>query len=242
MTTHQLRPPVHDTLDELLQSGTDSNPALNRLLSDYSTYHVVLAVVGGCFLVALVVLSAVSWKRYNAAPRVDGRTWTFEKKTYCSFGAFSAILGVLLAVIVAANVSSVLDPRHGFAGAIGMLGTPRAGTRTDNLYQAFDTWLQSGTSPMPALIHTEVHNRLAWQRPKAVICTVLLVLFVWVGIRVWRTLIERSRLSGHERTIEERGLLTVGVATTIASLLLMLMVMGNTQASFAPLALTLFNG
>ncbi len=233
---------LHDTLTELLRSGSDSNPALNRLLSDYTAYHVLLVLVGGLFVVALLVGSAVSWTRFNAAAQVAGRRWTFERKTYLCFGTCSTIIGVLLAVIVAANVSNVLDPRQGFAGSIGMLGTPGAGTRRDTLHQAFNTWLQSGGSSIPAQIQTEIDDRLAWQRPKAVVCTVLLVLFVWLGVVLWRTLIERSRLSGAERSIKDRALLAAGGATAIASLLLMLMVIGNTQASFAPLGLTLFYG
>ena len=55
-------PPTPDgnlqgTLEELLESGSTSNAALNRLLDDYTTYHATLVVVGGCFLLALVLFT-----------------------------------------------------------------------------------------------------------------------------------------------------------------------------------------
>lgn len=94
---------------------------------------------------------------------------------------------------------------------------------------------------MPSLIQSEIDDRLAWQRPKAVICSVLLIVFVGLSVRLWRTAIDKSRAGETTRTLRERALLATGCSTVVASLLLMLMVIGNTQASFAPMGLTLFN-
>ncbi len=237
MTTQNL----HDTLDELVRSKSDSNAAFNRLLDDYTTYHVVFVVVGGFFLIAIALFSLMAWTRFRRTPRLGNRKWRFERKTYFWFAIWSTLVSLMMAVIVAANVSSVLDPRRGFAGSLGMLRTPSVGTRTDMLYQAFDNWLQDGGSSLPSPIQSAIDDRLAWQRPKAAICSVLLVLFVWLSVRVWRTLIERSRAGG-ERTVGRRALMASGLSTVMVSMLLMLMVIGNTQATFAPLGLTLFNG
>ncbi len=237
MTAHDL----HDTLDELVRSNSDSNPAFDRLLDDYTGYHVVLVVVGGFFLAAIALFSVMAWTRFRRAPRLGSRRWTFERATYFWFAMCGTVISVMMAVIVAANVSTVLEPRQGFAGSLGMLRTPAAGTRTDTLYQAFNTWLQDGDSSLTSPVQSAIDDRLAWQRPKAAICSVLLVLFVWLSVRVWRTLIHRSRAGGR-RTVGERALVASGLTTVMVSLVLMLMVIGNTQASFAPLGLTLFNG
>jgi hypothetical protein len=237
MTAH----PLHDTLDQLVRSNSESNPAFDRLLDDYATYHVVLAVVGGLFLSAIALFSVLAWTRFKRAPQLSSGKRTFERTAYFWFATGSTVISPMLAMVVAANISNVRDPRRGFAGSVGMLRTPSGGTRTDTLYQAFNTWLQNGESSLPSPIQSAIDDRLAWQRPKAAICTVLLVLFVWLGVRVWRTLIERSRAGG-TTTVARRALIGSGLTTVMASLLLMLMVMGNTQASFAPLGLTLFNG
>lgn len=233
--------PLHDTLYELVRSNSDSNPAFNRLLDDYTAYHVVLVVVGGLFLVAIALFSAMAWTRFRRSPRLGRKKWSFERRTYFWFAACSTLIGLMMAVIVAANISTVLEPRQGFAGTLGMLRTPAAGTRTDTRYQAFDSWLRNGDASLPSPIQSAIDDRLAWQRPKAAICSLLLVLFVWLSVHIWRSLIEKSR-AGAKRTAGERARIASGLTTVMASLVLMLMVIGNTQASLAPLGLTLING
>jgi hypothetical protein len=226
----------------LVRSGTESNTALNVLIDDYTKYHVVLVVVGGLFLLGLVLLSIFFWRRFRKAPRTDSRSWTFEKKTYFAFGALSVVVGLFMALIVAANLSNVLNPTQGFSGAIGLLGAPRAGTQADELHRAVDTWLQSGGSDVPALVQGRIDDRHSWQRPKAVICSVLLVVFVLLSAGIWRALIRRSRVRKGRWKLKEAALLLLGVLAVMGCLLLMLMVMGNTQGSIAPISLTLFYG
>ncbi len=233
---------LHDTLDALLRSGSESNPALNALLRDYTRYHVVLIVLGGLFLVAFALLAAFCWRRLRRAPKWDDRRWSFERATYLCFGASSAVLGLMTAVLVAANASNVIDPRQGFSGAIAMVGAPGPGSRAAELHQSFGTWLGSGQAATPSLIDTRIDERLAWQRPKAIICVVLLVVFVVLSAWVWRTLIRRSRARRAGWTRNDLMLLVAGVGACPVCLLLMLMVIGNTQGSFAPMSLTLFYG
>jgi hypothetical protein len=237
---------MHDTLpdalDELLRSGPTSNPALARLLADYTRYHLVLVVVGSAFLLGLVRLGLISWRRFRAAPRTGTGRWSFEKRTCFHFAMLSAAVGLALTVIVAANVSNVVDPRHGFSGAVGLLGAPAAGTPAARLHQAFLEWLQSGSPHLPALVESTIDDRLAWQRPKAIISGVLLVGFVVLGARTWRALIASSRVRTARRGLGEAVRLVLGVVTVVACFVLMLMVIGNTQGSIAPIALTLFYG
>jgi hypothetical protein len=229
------------TLNELLQSGATSNPALNKLLDDYAKYHVVVAAVGGLFLISFTVLGIASWQRFRAAPRSDHRGWTFEKRSYFSFSALSAAVGLMLAITVTANAGTALSPRQGFSGVVNMIGTPQPGGETDGLHEAFNNWLGSGSAEMPPLIQARIDDRIGWQRPKAIVCGALLALLAALSHRIWRTRINRSR---QDRTPQRggRSLRAAGFSTVSACLLLMLMVLGNTAGSLAPIAMTLVFG
>ena len=233
---------LQELLRTLLQSGSESNPALNALISDYSTYHLVLVMVGGLFLVALIILSVFLWRRFSRAPRTDTRRWTFEKRVYFVFGLLSVLVGLAMTVIVAANVSTAVHPREGFAGSISMLGTPQPGTPSADVQGSVYAWLESGSTDTPADLQAQIDERLSWQRPKAIVCGVLLVVFVFLSFLIWRALIRRSRDRTARRCFPGVGLFVLGVITVLASLLLMLMVMGNTQGTLAPISLTLFLG
>ncbi len=230
------------TLGRMLRSGVDSNAALNALIRDYTTFHIVLVFVGGLFLLGLVTISIVFWSRFARTRTSDVPATTFERATYVSFGVLSVVVGLFLALVVAANVSSVANPRQGLSGAVGMLGHPRAGTPTGDFQQAVVTWLESGNAEVPARVQDRIDDRLAWQRPKAIVCSVMLLVALAISVQVWRSLVRRSRSPARGGTPATGALLVVGVATVVASLLLMLMVMGNTQGSIAPLSLTLFLG
>jgi hypothetical protein len=233
---------LQDTLDELLQSGSTSNPALNRLLSDYSRAHTTVAVVGGCFLLALLLLGRFSWTRFRRAPQSNDRRWTFERKTYACFAVLGVAVGLLMAVVVAANLSNALDARQGLAGVVETLGVPPAGTGRDELHQAFETWLQSGDTAMPTLIESRIDDRRAWQQPKAIIVSALILLFAVAGGRTWRRLIRRSRVRADGWSTKDRARLVAAIGSVPVCVLLMIMVIGNTQGSVAPLTLTLLFG
>ncbi len=233
---------LRNTLHELLASGSESNPAMNALLDSYARYHTVFVAVGGLFLVGFALLAASSWRRLRRTPRSARRRWSFERATYLLFTGSSAVLALMMAVLVAANLSNAVDPRPGFSGAVGMVGTSRAGTRTADLHQAFTTWLWSGRADVPALVDSRIDGRLAWQRPKAAICSVVLVVFVLLGARLWRELIRRSRAREDGWKLRDIALLAAGLMVGPICLVLTVMVIGNTQASFAPLSMTLFYG
>jgi hypothetical protein len=95
---------------------------------------------------------------------------------------------------------------------------------------------------MPSLIQGEIDDRLSWQRPKAVLCTVLLLGFAGLSALIWRTLIRRFRMPEARWRLRDGTLLVLGLFTVALCLLLMLMVIGNTQGSLAPISLTLFFG
>ncbi len=233
---------LHDSLEELLRSGSTTNPALNVLLRDYARYHVVFIVVGGLSLVGFLLLAASSWRRFRKMPKGAGRRWSFERATYAGFGAASAFLAMVMAALVAANVSNAVDPRQGLTGAVDLVGAPTPDTETAGLHHAFATWLRSGRSETPSVVDERVDGRLAWQRPKALICLVLLLVIVLVSARIWRTLVRRSRRRTKGWGWGDRALLVAGLGAGPVALVLMAMVIGNTQGSLAPISLTLFYG
>jgi hypothetical protein len=191
---------LQQTVQTLMQSGTNSNPVLSKLISDYSNYHLVLVIVGGLFLLGLVWLNLFLWGRFKKGPKAETHKWTFEKKTYFHLGMFSVLVGLLMAFMVIVNASTVLEARQEFALAIATLKPAHASINRHERYQSFNTWLQSGTLQMPSLIQNKIDNRLAWQRPKAIVCSILLVGFMLFSARVWHTLIKRSHKMESERT------------------------------------------
>jgi hypothetical protein len=233
---------LQNTLQTLIQSGTTSNPALNGLISDYTNYHVVLMVVGGIFLFSLSFLSLFLWRQFQKVPRTNTRQWTFEKKTYLYLGVSSIFLSLFMALVFSANISTVLEARKEFSIAVGTLELPQLGTPKDKRYRSFESWLQSGSSQIPTLIQGKINHRLAWQQPKAIICSVLLVVFVVLSTRVWQTLIRKSRVTESKWKFKDRALFVSGVVGVVSCSLLMLMVIGNTQAAIAPIFLTLSLG
>lgn len=229
---------LQNTLHSLMQSGSHSNLAYNMLLHDYIKYHAVLVIEGGIFALLLIVLSVYFWRRFKKTQKAETRSWTFEKKAYFYFGLVSTIVALFMLLIVSANLSSVLNPQEGFAQLTPDLGTPQTGTQKAVLYQAVNTWVQSGSPHMPPVLQNEVRDRLSWQRPKAIVCGILLVVFAIFTTRLWRKLIN-SRASESRWRLKEKALIIMGVIAVPVTLLLMIMALANTQASFAPITLTL---
>jgi hypothetical protein len=231
-------PGMHDvqaTLRRLLQPGAPANPAVRALLHDYAVYHAVFVGLGGVFVVGFLALSRWSWTRLRrGASAPGGSDRSFERRTLLGFSLVSLACGVLLALVVIGNLGNALHPRVGLAGAVGSIASP------PDVQQAFDEWLQTDDPDVPALVQARIDHRLTWQRPKALVSILLLAATVRVTIRTWRSLVRRSDAGA--ATWRDRALLGVGVATGMASLLLVVMVLGNTQASIAPLTMTLLFG
>ncbi|MCB0898157.1 MAG: hypothetical protein KDC40_04945 [Actinobacteria bacterium] len=207
-----------------------NNPAYERLLQDYVDYHLALVVVGGFFTVVLLGFAMFSWLRARNAPK------GVERRTHLAFALASSVVGLLLAVVVAGNLSNVLNPQQGLAGAIGTPGDLKPAASAE-LTTSLRQWLRSGSADVPTVIQQQVDARLAWQEPKAVISTVVLLVVVAASIALWRSVITRSRQGQRVR-----GRVLVGSAAAFASFVVMLMVMGNTQASYAPITMTLLFG
>jgi hypothetical protein len=233
--------PLGQTLRRLIRSG-EPNAAVDALVDDFARFHVVLAVIGTVFLLAAAVATIVAWRRFLRTPRRDGRWWTFERGTYLAFGLGGVLVSAFLGLVVAANISNAVSPREGLLGSLGQIARARDGSRAAELQQGFVSWLMSDGSSMPAVIQQRIDERLAWQLPKAIVCVLLLFLLVVVSLAIWRSLIRRSRTRPRTHRARFAALLACGSVTVCASFLLMLMVMGNTQASIVPRARTLVFG
>lgn len=233
---------LRTTLDALLRSGSTTNPALEALLDDYARYHTVFVVLGGALTLASLGFGAWAWGRYRRVRRAaDGRS-PFERRVPLGFAVLGLAVGLGIGLVVAANAGNARDPRPGFAGAVGLIEHAPAGGTDSPRDRAFDAWLRSGQAERPTLVDERIDDRLAWQRPKAVISAVLLVLMVVAGTRLWRGLIGRARWRVGPMPAAERLRLAAAVGSVPAVLVLAAMVIGNTQASLAPLSMTLFYG
>jgi uncharacterized membrane protein YidH (DUF202 family) len=200
-----------------------TSPAYDRLLIADRNFHIVFLVVGGLFMLLLLLFSVYSWVRFKRA-----RRHTFERRSYFSFGAASLAVGLFLAVVTWANVTSVVNPRQTLSGtALSPVG---------------ETWLKSGRAQISPLLQHAIDARLAWQRPKAIIVSVLLVAFVLLTVFFWRKLIRQSVTGGPYPALSRRLMLGAGVLSAAACLLLMLMVIGNTEGALAPLFLAALYG
>jgi len=200
-----------------------TSPAYDQLLIADRNFHVVFLVVGGLITLLLLLFSVFSWARFKRA-----RRRTFERRSYFSFGAVSLALGLIMAAVFWGNVTSVVNPRQTLSGT--------------TFSRAGETWLQSGSAQISPLLQRAIDERLAWQRPKAVICSILLVAFVTLTVFLWRTLIRQSGAGQPFRKLSRRLMLWAGVLSAVSCLLLMLMVIGNTEGAFVPLFLTVQYG
>jgi prolipoprotein diacylglyceryltransferase len=225
------------TLNRLVHSGSDSNPAFDALLHDYVKYHAVLAVFGGLLTCGLLALSIFSWTRFRRAPSTTRRRSIFR-----AFAITSGAVSLCLAVIVIANLSNALDPRRGFSGLVPALGTPAPGTEQQRVQQATNAWLRSGSAEVPPLLQDKIDERLSWQRPKAIVCSLLLIVFVVLCIRIWSRLIARASRRGTQRTLKDRAATASGGIAVACTLALGVMAVANTQAAIAPMTLTVLYG
>ncbi len=233
---------LQETLTQLLGSDSTSNPALDRLLDDYAAAHATLAVMGGCFLLGLLLLTAFCWRQRRRSRAGGAGTRSFEYRTYGRLGLVSLVASALLAVVVAANLGNALDSRPGFAGVATSLGSPPASGSRAEVQLEFSMWLASGDPATPPPIEERIDDRLAWQVPKAIITGVLLALMAAVGGRTWRGLLRASRIPDRPRAARDRAQRAIAFGSVPVCLVLMLMVMGNTQASVAPLTMTMLFG
>jgi len=101
-TQEQVRQRLADSLD----AGAQVPPPLQVMVSDFSRYHVALAVVAAIVAVVLVGMSVLLWRRFARTASSDRRT----RHVVGSFGVASMLLALLVIVVLVANATTATDP------------------------------------------------------------------------------------------------------------------------------------
>ena len=96
---------VRQRLAESLKPGAQPPPALEVMISDFSRYHLALAVVAAIVGVVLIGVSFVLWRRFARTGRPDRRT----RRVLGSFGVFSVVFSLIAIVLVVANAGTAAD-------------------------------------------------------------------------------------------------------------------------------------
>jgi hypothetical protein len=230
--------PLQHTLSQLAESRSRSNPAFNELLNDYRNYHVVLLVFGGLVELLLVSFCAFAWIKARRAPRTQTGRRSFEGRTYLAFALFTTVIGLAFALGLVANVTTVLNPWPGFDALVTSLASPQLGTHAAKLFDETNAWIQSGSVHRPAAVQAVVEHRLSWQRPRAIVSTILAVVFVLISAGIWSGLIERSRIHPTRRRVRERALTLVGTGTVVATLVFTVLAVSNMRGAIDPVAIS----
>lgn len=218
-----------------LNTNWQSNPAIKALIDDYAKYHAVLAIVGSLVLIVILALTVFFWIKFAKIQKIGRFKWPFDKKVYFSFGLLLTIFSLFFALVVAANISTALKPIPGFT----TLASSTSTASDSKVGIALNEWVQSGKSALPSSLKQKAQERVSWQRPKAIICGLLLIVFVLVNLRVWGYLIKARAQSETKWSIKEIIILVGGTVSVAITLLLVIMFIANTQGAIAPLAISL---
>lgn len=228
-------------LEEIILSASNDNFVVNQLINDYVLYHLVFVIIAILFLVLLVSAGIFFIKTFKGLPTVVSNG-LLERRIYFCLSVGTIIATVCLLLVTTGNVTNLVNPQQGFSGAIKMLGSAETDTQK-KLQQEFIIWIESESFDTPVFIQEKINQRLEWQKPKAIISSILLFTVVLLNIYIWRKLTLKL---GDTGVIKDKKvkliLLIVGLMTIFACLVLMLLVIANTQAVFAPLLLTLLFG
>jgi len=76
------------------------------MVSDFTRYHVEMAVAAAVVVVALLSLSVVFWRSFARVGSANRRT----RRVLGWFGVFSALSSLIMVVILVANTSVAADP------------------------------------------------------------------------------------------------------------------------------------
>ncbi|MGW2480690.1 hypothetical protein ACWCWQ_12820 [Streptomyces sp. NPDC001571] len=108
-----------DTLGQVRQHLADypnadgrTPPAVEVIVSDFSRYHVVIAVAALTVAVVITGLSVLSWRMSSRTEASDRRT----RRIFRCFGLLSALVSLTFAVLAVANVSTVTEPAPALLG------------------------------------------------------------------------------------------------------------------------------
>jgi len=223
------------TLSDMVKSGLQSNSTMNTIINDYVKYHVILVILGAILVLVFALLSLMFWTKFKRIPKISKFKWGFEKKVYFYFGTLSIMIALLMTLISVANASNVLNPLHGFSLFVGQYSTAKV-ANMDKLHQTFNQWINSGNENIPFIIQEQINKCAKFHTTKAIVCGILLIIFVALSITLWATLIKRTKVNDSKWSFKEKAYFVFGIVTGVLSLLMMVIVVANMQGAFAPLA------
>lgn len=234
MIPDSLRP----TLQSLLQADALRNPAFDRLLLDYSNYHRVFMLLGTPIAILMGIAAFLAWRNVARMGARGMRRTAWRMTAF--LGVVSTVTGLFLGLVLVANASNVLSPRSGFSALAATLPPAPPGSELARLHHGFDLWLSSGSAAPPAPVTRHVQERLAWQRPKALLCGLLLAVLTALTVKFWSRAVKPQGGAGGAFPDAKTNLLLI---LSVPGLhLLALMFIANTQAALAPITITMLFG
>lgn len=97
---------VKQRLADFPSAGHQSPPALDVMLSEFSQFHVALAVLAAIVAVVFVGMTVVLWKGFARAGSSNGQA----RRLWGSFGVLSGLFLLVMIVLAAANATTAQDP------------------------------------------------------------------------------------------------------------------------------------
>ncbi|MEU6586201.1 hypothetical protein [Nocardia sp. NPDC046763] len=91
-----------DQIRQQLTEATGAAPPVNDMVSDFTRYHVTMAIIAAILATTALGLTAVSWKRF--ARSADTRT----RRILCGSGIVTALLSLASIVLLTANTTSAM--------------------------------------------------------------------------------------------------------------------------------------
>ncbi len=227
---------LQQKLQTHIQSGWQSNPATNQIINGYARYHAVLAITGSVFFLILLWLIVRFWIRFKKIPKISMLKWPFEKKAYLWFATVFTFVTLFLTLIVAANVSTAINPLPGFTGSIPSLTDTSYNIQ---LHHAFNDWVVSGKSTPPILVQQRIQHRRVFHTVRVLVSGILLIAFAVLSIGIWKTLIARRNSTDTKWNLKEVLCLIAGITVVALALVMMIIFMANLQSAIVPIANTL---
>jgi hypothetical protein len=232
---------LREIFTRIAQSGSTEFPAYTILLEDYWSFHLVFVVGAIVSLCCTVALTGLAWARLIQRKQNGRRPFpTFERRAHILFGVTGTIATLIMLVFFTANLGTVIAPQYGFLQTFPETSATIIEERPAGFNKAIKDWVKSGSPQMPAILQQAVDERLSWQQPKAAICITLFIILAVGTTLLWQHLIQRSRsdigLAGRKWQI----ITGFAVLALPIIFLLWLMAIANTQASIAPIMISLF--
>lgn len=228
---------LEELLRSLIQSGNTDNPALNFLINDYRKYHLVMVTLGSLSLIVLGVFSIHQFKLLKSGNGFKDNLQTIHGKMTLYFASLSSLLLFALGLIVVGNAINAGKPRTGFKESLSILSTNSIGTHQILIQGEFIKWINSGKEQVPNYISRAISERLAWQQPKAIISLILLLFTLYLLKVIFKSFVQK--LSPTSKLKVSLKICAVAMLP-LTAVLFLVMFIGNSQGSLAPMALTLF--